>query len=79
MTPNFVNRTIWTGDNLDVMRGMNSDSVDLIYLDSPAVSMAWGILPEPFIEWIKPLPCRLLLPAPDSEASPSTTRAPGRF
>ena len=35
MTPNFVNRTIWTGDNLDVMRGMNSDSVDLIYLDPP--------------------------------------------
>ena len=35
MTPNFANRTIWTGDNLDVMRGMNSDSVDLIYLDPP--------------------------------------------
>ena len=35
VTPNFVNRTIWTGDNLDVMRGMNSDSVDLIYLDPP--------------------------------------------
>ena len=27
--------TIWTGDNLDIMRGMNSDSVDLIYLDPP--------------------------------------------
>ena len=26
---------MWTGDNLDVMRGMNSDSVDLIYLDPP--------------------------------------------
>ncbi len=33
--PNWANRTIWTGDNLDVMRGMNSDSVDLIYLDPP--------------------------------------------
>ena len=30
-----MNRTIFTGDNLDVMRGMNSLSVDLIYLDPP--------------------------------------------
>ena len=35
MTANFVNRTLWTGDNLDIMRGMNSESVDLIYLDPP--------------------------------------------
>ena len=33
--PNWTNRTMWTGDNLDIMRGMNSDSVDLIYLDPP--------------------------------------------
>ncbi len=33
--PNWANRTMWTGDNLDIMRGMNSDSVDLIYLDPP--------------------------------------------
>ena len=33
--PNWVNRTVWTGDNLDIMRGMNSESVDLIYLDPP--------------------------------------------
>ena len=33
--PNWSNRTIWTGDNLPVMRGMNSESVDLIYLDPP--------------------------------------------
>ena len=33
--PNWVNRTLWTGDNLDVMRGMNDDCVDLIYLDPP--------------------------------------------
>ena len=26
---------MWTGDNLDIMRGMNSESVDLIYLDPP--------------------------------------------
>ena len=32
---NWVNQTIWTGDNLDIMRGMNSASVDLIYLDPP--------------------------------------------
>ncbi len=35
MPPNWQNRTMWTGDNLDIMRGMNSDSVDLIYLDPP--------------------------------------------
>ena len=34
-TPNFANRTLWTGDNLDILRGMNSESVDLIYLDPP--------------------------------------------
>ena len=33
--PNFANRTLWTGDNLEVLRGMNSDCVDLIYLDPP--------------------------------------------
>ena len=35
MSLNVKNRTLFTGDNLDVMRGMNSDSVDLIYLDPP--------------------------------------------
>ena len=35
MTANFTNRTLWTGDNLDIMRGLNSESVDLIYLDPP--------------------------------------------
>ena len=33
--PNWQNKTIWTGDNLAVMRGMNSETVDLIYLDPP--------------------------------------------
>ena len=32
---NVKNRTLFTGDNLDVMRGINSESVDLIYLDPP--------------------------------------------
>ena len=35
MSANWRNRTLWTGDNLDIMRGMNSESVDLIYLDPP--------------------------------------------
>ena len=38
--PNWSNQTIWTADNLDIMRGMNSDSVDLIYLDPPFNSKA---------------------------------------
>ncbi len=33
--PNWKNRTLWTGDNLDILRGMNSESVPLIYLDPP--------------------------------------------
>ena len=33
--PNFVDKTIWTGDNLDILRGMNSECVDIIYLDPP--------------------------------------------
>ena len=32
---NFINRTLWTADNLDILRGMNSETVDLIYLDPP--------------------------------------------
>ena len=35
MVANFASGTVWTGDNLPVMRGMNSESVDLIYLDPP--------------------------------------------
>ena len=35
MPSNFANQTIWTGDNLDILRGMNSECVDLIYLDPP--------------------------------------------
>lgn len=38
--PNWANQTLWTGDNLDIMRGMNSDTVDLIYLDPPFNSNA---------------------------------------
>ena len=34
-SPNFVDKTIWTGDNLNILRGMNSECVDLIYLDPP--------------------------------------------
>ena len=33
--PQIDNRTLFTGDNLDVMRSLNSESVDLIYLDPP--------------------------------------------
>lgn len=32
---NFDTGTIWNADNLKVMRGMNSQTVDLIYLDPP--------------------------------------------
>ena len=32
---NAANRTMWTGDNLDILRGLNNASVDLIYLDPP--------------------------------------------
>ena len=37
---NFKNRTVWTGDNLDILRGINSECVDLIYLDPPFNSRA---------------------------------------
>ena len=32
---NWQNKSVFTGDNLPIMRGMNSESVDLIYLDPP--------------------------------------------
>ena len=32
---NFANQTVWTRDNLEVLRGLNTGSADLIYLDPP--------------------------------------------
>jgi len=32
---NVDNRTVFTNDNLDVLRGINSECIDLIYLDPP--------------------------------------------
>ena len=40
MNTNVNPKTIFTGDNLPIMRGMNSESVDLIYLDPPFNSKA---------------------------------------
>lgn len=34
-TPNFKNRTLYHGDNLDFLRGMNSETVHLIATDPP--------------------------------------------
>ena len=33
--PNWINKTLFLGDNLHVMRRMNSSLIDLIYLDPP--------------------------------------------
>jgi site-specific DNA-methyltransferase (adenine-specific) len=32
---NVANRTLFADDNLVVMRGINSECIDLIYLDPP--------------------------------------------
>jgi len=40
MPPNFAHQTMWTGDNLPIVRGLNAASVDLIYLDPPFNSKA---------------------------------------
>ena len=40
MNTNVNPKAIFTGDNLPIMRGMNSESVDLIYLDPPFNSNA---------------------------------------
>ena len=34
-TPNFENRTLYHGDNLEFLRGMNSNTIDLIATDPP--------------------------------------------
>ena len=31
----IASRTLFIADNLDVLRGMNSETIDLIYLDPP--------------------------------------------
>lgn len=33
--PNFLNRTLWIADNLEILRGINSSCIDLICLDPP--------------------------------------------
>ena len=33
--PNFLNRTLWIDENLRVLRGINSECVDLVCLDPP--------------------------------------------
>ena len=38
---NFADKTIWTGDNLDILRGMNSECVNLIYLVFAASSYCY--------------------------------------
>ena len=42
---NVANRTLFTGDNLDVMRGINLACIDLIYLDPPFNSSADSAAP----------------------------------
>ncbi|MCY3833277.1 MAG: DNA methyltransferase [Chloroflexi bacterium] len=37
---NFASQTVWTADCLDIMRGMNSECIDLICLDPPFNSNA---------------------------------------
>ena len=32
---NIKNRTIFCKDNLDLLRGMNTETIDLVYLDPP--------------------------------------------
>ena len=32
---NLANRTIFCNDNLEILQGINSNSIDLIYLDPP--------------------------------------------
>ena len=34
-SPNFKNRTLYHGDNLPFLRGMNSETVDLVATDPP--------------------------------------------
>lgn len=42
--PNWSNRTVFVGDNLDIVRGMNSKSVEPVYLDPPFNSKkAYGV------------------------------------
>ena len=44
-TMNITEKTIFTGDNLPVMRGINSESIDLIYSDPPFNSNANYVAP----------------------------------
>ena len=47
LTANFKPNTLFTSDNLYILRGMNSDCVDLIYLDPPFNSKKNYMAPLP--------------------------------
>ena len=48
--PNFADKTLWTGDNLDILRGLNSACVDLTIEDpqppTPIETEAKAITPK---------------------------------
>ncbi len=43
--PDWRDKTVFTGDNLPIMRGMSAESADLIYLDPPFNSNASDAAP----------------------------------
>ena len=38
---NIKNRTMFEGDNLDILRGINSESIDLIYFELSDLFSSW--------------------------------------
>ena len=62
---NFADRTIWTGDNLDILRGLNSASADLISLDPPFNSNRNYAAPEAALRPAPPSRTRGRCPNPD--------------
>ena len=46
----FADRTIWSGDKLEILRGLNSALVDLIYMDPPFNSNRNYAAPVPYCQ-----------------------------
>ena len=62
--PNFTYKTICTGDNLHILRGINADCFDLIFLDPPfnsnqdyAAPVSSQAVGAAFKDTWTPLPC----------------------
>ncbi len=72
--PNWTNRTLFHGDNLEFLRGMDSDTVHLIATDPPFNKAAATFTPPPTPS-LPELAFRIAGPGPRTWRASGSTRS----